>query len=90
MSIDEEIYKNKPASSNISELLSTLSTQSKLVLFSILLQNKKNNQTATIKTITLNEVYDLYIEFCNVTKNKCLCKRKVNDLILYDLKGLLN
>jgi len=90
MSIDKKKSEKKPASSNVSDIVSALPTQSKLVLFSILLQNKKNNQADTIKTITLNEVYDLYKEFCNVTKNKCLSKRKVNDLIQDELKSLLN
>lgn len=90
MRFDEKIYDNKSDSNSNVTLISTLPTQSKLVLFSILLQNKINNQAGIIKTITIKEIFSIYKELCKKTKNNCLSKRSINQIIQQDLKELFN
>lgn len=81
MSIDKKKSENEPSSCNVASLLSTLSVQSKLILFTILLQNKSNDQARTVKAISTKEVYAIYIELCKKIQNTQLSYKRVNEII---------
>jgi Cdc6-like AAA superfamily ATPase len=55
--------------------------QSKVILFTILLQNKSNYQARTVKAISTKEVYDIYIELCKKTQNTQLSYKRFNEII---------
>lgn len=68
------------------ELVKTLPTQSKLLLFGIIL---KSEETSTIQTT--GEVYDIYRELCDRTNTQPVSQRRITDLISeLDMLGLIN
>jgi cell division control protein 6 len=68
------------------ELVKTLPTQSKLLLFGIIL---KTEESSTIQTT--GEVYDIYHELCDRTNTQPVSQRRITDLISeLDMLGLIN
>ena len=68
------------------ELVKTLPTQSKLLLFGIIL---KSEESSTIQTT--GEVYDIYRELCDRTNTQPVSQRRITDLISeLDMLGLIN
>jgi len=68
------------------ELVKTLPTQSKLLLFGIIL---KSEETSSIQTT--GEVYDIYRELCYRTNTQPVSQRRITDLISeLDMLGLIN
>ncbi len=68
------------------EVIRTLPTQSKLILFTILVLVKKN-----ISHITTGEVYNLYRQLCKERDSAVLTHRRVTDLISeLDMLGIVN
>ena len=68
------------------ELVKTLPTQSKLLLFGIILKSEENS---TIQTT--GEVYDIYRELCDRTNTQPVSQRRITDLISeLDMLGLIN
>jgi cell division control protein 6 len=68
------------------ELVKTLPTQSKLLLFGIIL---KSEESPTIQTT--GEVYDIYRELCYRTNTQPVSQRRITDLISeLDMLGLIN
>jgi cell division control protein 6 len=68
------------------ELVKTLPTQSKLLLFGIILKSEENS---TIQTT--GEVYDIYRELCDRTNTQSVSQRRITDLISeLDMLGLIN
>ncbi|MDI6640197.1 MAG: ORC1-type DNA replication protein [Methanocellales archaeon] len=67
----------------IVEVVRTLPTQSKLVLYSIVLLNRKG--------LTTGEVYKVYKDLCHKTDMAVLTQRRVTDLISeLDMLGIIN
>ena len=74
----------------IIEVVRTLPTQSKLILFAVLLQEKQNKKTGTAGVITTGEVYEIYKELCKKTRTDNLTQRRVADLISeLDMLGII-
>jgi cell division control protein 6 len=71
---------------NIIEAVRTLPTQSKLLLYSVILLDEKGG-----RTITTGEVYDVYKRLCKHLSIDTLTQRRVSDLISeLDMLGILN
>ncbi len=82
--------QNKIEIDRIIEVVRTLPTQSKLILFSILLQDKHNKKTETTGIITTGEVYSIYKDLCKKVRVDCLTQRRVADLIgELDMLGII-
>jgi archaeal cell division control protein 6 len=82
--------QNKIEVDRIIEVVRTLPTQSKLILFAILLQEKHNKQTEKASVITTGEVYSIYKTICKRTRTDCLTQRRVADLISeLDMLGII-
>ncbi len=82
--------QNKIEVDRIIEVVRTLPTQSKLILFAILLQEKHNKQTDKPGVITTGEVYSIYKTICKRTRTDCLTQRRVADLISeLDMLGII-
>ncbi len=70
----------------VTEVIRTLPTQSKLILFTILQLVKQD-----ISHITTGEVYNLYRQFCKERDSDVLTHRRVTDLISeLDMLGIVN
>jgi len=84
------LAQNKIEIDRIIEVVRTLPTQSKLILFAILLQEKHNKKTGTVGAITTGEVYEIYKDVCKKTRNDSLTQRRVADLISeLDMLGII-
>jgi cell division control protein 6 len=85
-----QLAQNKIEINRIMEVARTLPTQSKLLLFAILLQEKQDNKTGTIGTITTGDVYEIYKDLCKKTRTDILTQRRVADLISeLDMLGII-
>jgi cell division control protein 6 len=85
-----KLAQNKIEIDRIIEVVRTLPTQSKLILFAILLQEKHNEKTGTTGAITTGEVYEIYKELCKKTRADSLTQRRVADLISeLDMLGII-
>ena len=70
----------------IVEVVRTLPTQSKLVLYSILYLRNKG-----YRNVTTGQVYNIYLKFCNNIDVDILTQRRVTDLISeLDMLGIVN
>lgn len=82
--------QNKIEVDRIIEVVRTLPTQSKLILFAILLQEKHNKKTDKPGLITTGEVYSIYKNLCKKTRTDSLTQRRVADLISeLDMLGII-
>ncbi|MEE8167904.1 MAG: ORC1-type DNA replication protein [Candidatus Hydrothermarchaeales archaeon] len=71
---------------NIVEAVRTLPTQSKLLLYSVILLEERGE-----RSITTGEVYDVYKRLCRSVSLDTLTQRRVSDLISeLDMLGILN
>lgn len=85
-----QLAKNKIEINRIMEVARTLPTQSKLLLFSILLQEQHNKKTQSTGAITTGDVYDIYKDLCKKTRTDILTQRRVADLISeLDMLGII-
>ncbi len=76
----------KIESDNIAEAVRTLPTQSKLLLYSIIVLEEKGE-----RAINTGEVYDVYKKMCRSLSLDTLTQRRVSDLISeLDMLGILN
>jgi cell division control protein 6 len=76
----------KIESDNVIEAIRTLPTQSKLLLYSVILLDERGG-----RTITTGEVYDVYKRLCKYISIDTLTQRRVSDLISeLDMLGILN
>ncbi len=70
---------------NIAQVVRTLPTQSKLVLYSMIMLDERN------KNITTGEVYEVYKKLCKVYTIDILTLRRVSDIISeLDILGILS
>ena len=77
---------DKIESDNVIEAVRTLPTQSKLLLYSVILLDERGG-----RTITTGEVYDVYKRLCKYLSVDILTQRRVSDLISeLDMLGILN
>ena len=84
------IAQSKIEIDRIIEVVRTLPTQSKLILFAILLQEKYNSQKEMTGAITTGEVYEIYKELCKKARADSLTQRRVADLISeLDMLGII-
>jgi len=76
----------------IVEVVRTLPTQSKLVLFSIVVLNiSAQNQNISLQNITTGEVYNVYRKLCKFIDMDTLTQRRVTDLMSeLDMLGIIN
>ncbi|MEM0492623.1 MAG: ORC1-type DNA replication protein [Candidatus Thermoplasmatota archaeon] len=75
---------------HISEVVRTLPTQSKLLLFSSLLIDRQNKKSGLNQTMTTGEVFDVYRELCKKARYDCLTQRRITDLISeLDMLGII-
>ncbi|MBU7024483.1 MAG: ORC1-type DNA replication protein [Theionarchaea archaeon] len=80
------IAKNRIEQDRVTEVIKTFPTQSKFVLFAILLLEKYN-----ASAITTGETYNVYRELCRQTKMDILTQRRVSDIISeMDMMGIVN
>jgi cell division control protein 6 len=80
------IAKNRIEQDRVSEVIKTFPTQSKLVLFAIMLLEKYSSST-----ITTGETYNVYKELCRQSKMDILTQRRVSDIISeLDMMGIVN
>ena len=85
-----QLAQNKIEINRIMEVARTLPTQSKLLLFAILLQEKHNKKTGSTGAITTGDVYEIYKDLCKKTRTDCLTQRRVADLISeLDMLGII-
>lgn len=84
------LAQNKIEIDRIIEVVRTLPTQSKLILFAILLQEKYYKKTGMTGAITTGEVYETYKDLCKKTRTDSLTQRRVADLISeLDMLGII-
>ena len=77
---EEKIEVNR-----IFELVKTLPSQSKLILYSIF------NLSETITKLETGEIYEEYKNLCNINNSAILTQRRISDLISeLDMLGLIN
>ncbi|MBU7016509.1 MAG: ORC1-type DNA replication protein [Theionarchaea archaeon] len=80
------IAKNRIEQDRVAEVIKTFPTQSKFVLFAIMLLEKYN-----ASTITTGETYNVYRELCRLSKIDTLTQRRVSDIISeLDMMGIVN
>jgi cell division control protein 6 len=80
------IAKNRIEQDRVTEVIKTFPTQSKLVLFSVMLLEKYN-----ASAITTGETYNVYKELCRQVKMDILTQRRVSDIISeLDMMGIVN
>ncbi|MDR2944351.1 MAG: ORC1-type DNA replication protein [Methanosarcinales archaeon] len=86
------IAQDKIEVDRVVEVIRTLPTQSKLVLFSIVTLNTNVlSQNLSSQSITTGEVYNIYRKFCKVVDMDILTNRRVTDLISeLDMLGIIN
>ncbi len=84
------LAQNKIEIDRIIEVVRTLPTQSKLILFAILLQEKHDKKRGVAGAITTGEVYEIYKELCKKTRTDSLTQRRVADLLSeLDMLGII-
>jgi cell division control protein 6 len=80
------IAKSRIEQDRVTEVIKTFPTQSKFVLFAIMLLEKYN-----ASTITTGETYNVYKELCRQSKMDILTQRRVSDIISeLDMMGIVN
>ncbi len=85
-----KLAQNKIEIDRIIEVVRTLPTQSKLILFAILLQDKHNKKAEIAGAITTGEVYEVYKDLCKKTRTDTLTQRRVTDLVSeLDMLGVI-
>ena len=85
-----KLAQNKIEINRIIEVVRTLPTQSKLILLSIILQEKHNVKTGATGAITTGEVYEIYKDLSKRTRVDKLTQRRVADLISeLDMLGII-
>lgn len=85
------LAQNKIEVDRVNEVVRTLPTQSKLLLLSILLQEKYNEKNKSAGAITTGEVYEIYKDLCKKTRTDVLTQRRVTDLVSeLDMLGIIN
>jgi cell division control protein 6 len=85
-----KIAQNKIELDRIIEVVRTLPTQSKFILFSIILIDKESKKLGIKQAMTTGEVYDVYKEICKKTRYNCLTQRRTADLISeLDMLGII-
>ena len=84
------IAQNKIEIDRIIEVVRTLPTQSKLVLFSIIIRERHDSKTGAAGAITTGEVYEIYKDLCKKTRLDSLTQRRIADLISeLDMLGII-
>ncbi len=84
------LAQNKIEIDRVAEVARTLPNQSKYVLFSILLQEQRNQSAGISRSMTTGEVYDIYKELCKKTRSDPLTQRRITDLISeLDMLGII-
>ncbi|MEF8847586.1 MAG: ORC1-type DNA replication protein [Candidatus Thermoplasmatota archaeon] len=82
--------QNKIELDRIIEVVKTLPTQSKIILFSIIILENKGDGENTKTVVTTGEVYEVYKEVCKKTGTDSLTQRRVADLISeLDMLGII-
>ncbi len=82
--------QNKIELDRIIEVVRTLPTQSKLILFSMILIDKQSKKLGAAPAMTTGEVYEVYKEICKKTRYNCLTQRRTADLISeLDMLGII-
>ncbi|MBN2065599.1 MAG: ORC1-type DNA replication protein [Candidatus Thermoplasmatota archaeon] len=85
-----KLAQNKIEIDRIIEVIRTLPTQSKLILFAILLQERHNKKAEIAGAITTGEVYEVYKDLCKKTRTDSLTQRRITDLISeLDMLGVI-
>lgn len=80
------IAKNRIELDRVTEVIKTFPTQSKFVLFAIMLLEKYN-----ASAITTGETYNVYKDLCKLSKMDILTQRRVSDIISeLDMMGIVN
>ena len=81
-----KLAEEKIEINRISELVKTLPTQSKLIIYSIFQLIEKTNTK-----LETGEVYEKYKDLCNINNTSILTQRRLSDLISeLDMLGLIN
>jgi len=84
------LAQNKIEIDRIIEVVRTLPTQSKLILLSILLQEKQNQKAGSTSAITTGEVYEIYKNLSKKIRTDILTQRRIADLISeLDMLGII-
>ena len=84
------LAQNKIEIDRIVEVVRTLPTQSKLVLMSIILQEKQNRKDGIKGIITTGAVYEIYKELCKKIGTDSLTQRRIADLLSeLDMLGII-
>jgi len=84
------LAQNKIEIDRIVEVVRTLPTQSKLILLSILLQEKQNKKTDSPGAITTGDVFEIYKDLCKKIRMDTLTQRRITDLISeLDMLGII-
>jgi cell division control protein 6 len=82
--------QNKIEIDRITEVVRTLPTQSKLILFAILLQEQHNKKAGVAGAITTGDVYEVYKDLCKKIRTDSLTQRRVADLVSeLDMLGVI-
>lgn len=90
--IHVRVAQDKIEVDRVVEVVRTLPTQSKLVLFSIVTLNiSAQNQNLSPQSITTGEVYNIYRKLCKAIDMDVLTQRRVTDLMSeLDMLGIIN
>jgi len=84
------LAQNKIEIDRITEVVRTLPAQSKLILLSIILQEKHKRKKGSNGAITTGEVYETYKSLSKKTRADSLTQRRVADLISeLDMLGII-
>ncbi|MFH1290030.1 MAG: orc1/cdc6 family replication initiation protein, partial [Nanoarchaeota archaeon] len=82
-----DIANNKIERDKMLDIIESEPTQFQLVLYSILLLDRDKKYS----TIFTGDVYNIYQEVCEKTKNEGLTQRRVSDILAeFDMLGLIN
>jgi cell division control protein 6 len=82
--------QNKIEIDRIIEVVRTLPSQSKLIIYSIILLDKQNKKAGRTQAMTTGEVYEIYKELCKKARYNCLTQRRTADLISeLDMLGII-
>lgn len=82
--------QNKIEIDRIVEVVRTLPTQSKLILYAIVLQEKHNKNSGSNGAITTGELFEIYGDLCKKARVDSLTQRRVADLISeLDMLGII-
>lgn len=82
--------QNKIEIDRIIEVVRTLPSQSKLIVYSIILLDKQNKKAGRTQAMTTGEVYEIYKELCKKARYNCLTQRRTADLISeLDMLGII-